>query len=60
MDRNRELLRRFEEQTLQMKEMNRELVDARSQLSMTATGIVLLILMLQHTVLFDKISNVAS
>lgn len=38
MDRNRELLRRFEEQTLQMKEMNRELVDARSQLSMTATG----------------------
>ncbi|KAJ8297820.1 hypothetical protein KUTeg_024351 [Tegillarca granosa] len=39
MDRNRELLRRFEEQTLQMKEMNRELVDARSQVSMATTAL---------------------
>ncbi|XP_056009983.1 centriole and centriolar satellite protein OFD1-like isoform X3 [Ostrea edulis] len=35
MDRNRELLRRFEDQTLQMKEMNQELVDLRAQLSIT-------------------------
>ncbi|XP_062593125.1 centriole and centriolar satellite protein OFD1-like isoform X2 [Saccostrea cucullata] len=35
MDRNRDLLRRFEDQTLQMKEMNQELVDLRAQLSIT-------------------------
>lgn len=35
MDRNRDLLRRFEDQTLQMKEMNEELVDLRAQLSIT-------------------------
>jgi hypothetical protein len=38
MDRNRELLRRFEDQTLQMKEMNQESVDLRAQLSITHRG----------------------
>lgn len=38
MDRNRDLLRRFEDQTLQMKEMNQELVDLRAQLSITHRG----------------------
>ena len=38
LDRNRELLQRLEEQMLQMKEMNREVVDLRKQLSMTQTG----------------------
>ncbi|CAG2221941.1 unnamed protein product [Mytilus edulis] len=35
MDRNRDLVRRFEEQTITIKEMNRELVDLRSQLTVT-------------------------
>ncbi|XP_021364369.1 oral-facial-digital syndrome 1 protein homolog [Mizuhopecten yessoensis] len=35
MDRNRDLLRRFEDQTSHLKEMNREVVDLRSQLSVT-------------------------
>lgn len=35
MDRNRDLVRRFEEQTLTIKEMNREIVDLRSQLTVT-------------------------
>lgn len=38
MDRNRDLVRRFEEQTGTIKEMNRELVDLRSQLTVTHQG----------------------
>ncbi|KAL8607286.1 hypothetical protein ACOMHN_047617 [Nucella lapillus] len=37
VDRNRELMQRMEEQMLQMKEMNREVVDLRKQLAMTQT-----------------------
>ncbi|XP_041357346.1 oral-facial-digital syndrome 1 protein-like isoform X2 [Gigantopelta aegis] len=35
IDRNRELIQHYEEQTLQMKEMNREVVDLRQHLAMT-------------------------
>ncbi|KAL5012921.1 hypothetical protein ScPMuIL_011472 [Solemya velum] len=35
LDRNRDLLNRFEEQTLQMRDMNREVVDLKQQLSVT-------------------------
>ncbi|XP_071087018.1 centriole and centriolar satellite protein OFD1-like [Haliotis cracherodii] len=35
IDRNRELVRHYEEQTLQMKEMNREVIDLRQHLAMT-------------------------
>ncbi|KAK6172568.1 hypothetical protein SNE40_016198 [Patella caerulea] len=35
IDRNRDLVTRYEEQTLQMKEMNREVVDLRQHLSVT-------------------------
>lgn len=38
MDKKQDLLRRFEEQTLQMKEMNRELNDLRGQLGHTRQG----------------------
>ena len=35
MDRNRDLVRRFEEQTVTIRDMNREIVDMRSQLTVT-------------------------
>jgi hypothetical protein len=38
LDRNKDLVQRLEEQVLQMKEMNREVVDLRKQLAMTQTG----------------------
>ena len=38
MDRNRDLVRRFEEQTVTIRDMNREIVDMRSQLTVTHQG----------------------
>ena len=38
LDRNRDLVQRFEEQNLQMREMNREVVDLRQSLHMTTKG----------------------
>ncbi|KAH9513900.1 hypothetical protein Btru_031696 [Bulinus truncatus] len=39
LDRNKDLLERFQEQTLQMKEMNREVVDLRQHLHMTTKAL---------------------
>lgn len=39
LDRNRDLVRRFEEQNLQMREMNREVVDLRQSLHMTTKAL---------------------
>ncbi|XP_012937373.1 oral-facial-digital syndrome 1 protein homolog [Aplysia californica] len=39
LDRNKDLLQRFEEQTLQMREMNREIVDLRQNLHMTTRAL---------------------
>jgi len=39
LDRNKDLLQRFEEQTLQMREMNREVVDLRQNLHMTTRAL---------------------
>lgn len=39
LDRNKDLLQRFEEQSLQMREMNREVVDLRQNLHMTTRAL---------------------
>ncbi|GFN84019.1 hypothetical protein PoB_001052500, partial [Plakobranchus ocellatus] len=39
LDRNRDLVQRFEEQNLQMREMNREVVDLRQNLHMTTKAL---------------------
>ncbi|RUS79294.1 hypothetical protein EGW08_012949 [Elysia chlorotica] len=39
LDRNRDLVQRFEEQNLQMREMNREVVDLRQSLHMTTRAL---------------------
>ncbi|CAL1527674.1 unnamed protein product [Lymnaea stagnalis] len=39
LDRNKDLMQRFEEQMLQMKEMNREIVDLRQHLHMTTKAL---------------------
>ena len=54
VDRNRELLRKFEEQTLQQKEMTREVLDTRTQLQHTQQG--QFIVMIHNTL--NKVSSV--